>query len=55
MGGGNFCSLKLIYLKHLVYFRGRGMEQFRGQWPQVNEIKFREHYKNIEHSFRTRW
>ena len=24
--GGHFCNLKLIHLKHLVYFTGSGME-----------------------------
>ena len=34
---GGVYSLKIIYLEHLVYGRGHGMEWFRGQWPQVNE------------------
>ena len=51
MAGGNFCSLKLIYLKHKIYSRGCHMEWFRGWWPQVNKNKFRENYKNIDHAF----
>ena len=34
MGGRHFCSLKLIYLKHLVYSKGCGMKWFRGRQPQ---------------------
>ena len=37
MGGRHFYSLKLIYLKHLVYGKGCGMKQFRDRQPQINE------------------
>ena len=31
------------------------MEWCRGQRPQVNKLKFRENYKNMDHMYRTRW
>ena len=37
--GGLFCNLKLINLKHLVYYTGCSMEQYRGWRPQVNKIE----------------
>ena len=38
-GGGHFCNLKLICLKHLVYGIGYGMEWYRDWQIQVNKIE----------------
>ena len=38
-GRGNFCNLKLIHFKNLVYDKGQSMECCRGLHPQVNKIE----------------
>ena len=38
-GRENFCNLKLIHFKNLVYDKGQSMECCRGLHPQVNKIE----------------
>ena len=38
-GRENFCNLKLIHFKNLVYDKGQNMECCRGLHPQVNKIE----------------